>query len=461
MLKPVSLKNGIRVLRIPKNSAESFVIGLVVRTGSGVEKGNYPTGLSYLIERLFWKGTDKHPSIMSLNNTLEGIGGEFISHTGKETTEFYLRVPAYHQYKAISLLSEIIQHSNFSERDIEIEKSNIIGDIKNFEDVEFPDKREMTLSHLFSDTGIGSPTKGSIESVMMINQQHVADYLSHQYTPSNCTLVISGNFETKSCMELLEQEWSLWNPRSMKPYRTDSYIVVADEALPAMQFRQRGYAQSHMSVGFVLEGGFRSPEELEVKEHTDDENAIIPVSKDQLLSEWSKLLMLNTILGQGLSSRLWLKCVEDEVLFETIGSTLELFKYTGFINIAGVTTENTQFTFAFESVLSVLDALKKTTLSINEFTKAREYLKGRLILNQEDIMNSTIWQVDLFMATELDIDKPELIEYIQKVDSNTIRALAMDLFVPERMVVTTVGTAKNSTLIDKLITKHIGSVVTV
>jgi predicted Zn-dependent peptidase len=461
MLKPAKLKNGITVLKIPKNSADTFVIGFVVKTGSSVEEGNYPKGISYLIERLFWKGTDKHPSLSSLNQTLEGMGGEFLSNTGKELTEYYMRVPAYHQYKAISLLSEIIQHSMFSEREIENEKNILISELKAFEDVEEPDKREMTLSHLFYDHGLGTPVNGTIENIMMIKQQHIADYLAHQYVPSNCHLVLSGNFDNKQCMELIEQEWSLWNPRSLEPRFNHSFVDLATEDLPDMQFRQRGLANNHISLSFILDGGFRSSVELTEKSEDDDANTSTEIDKDQLLSEWSRLLLLNTILGKGLSSRLWSKCVEDEVLFETIGSNLELFSYTGFIHIGGVSYESTQFTFAFESILSVIDALKKTTVSINEFAKAREYLKGRLILENEDIISSTIWQVNLFIATGVDVELSELIEYIQKIDSNEIRSLSMDLFVPERMIVTTVGTAKHTIMLDKLVTKYLGSVVRV
>lgn len=126
MLKPVTLKNGLTILRLPQNNTKLFTVGFVANTGTAIEKDNYPLGISHLVERMFWCGTDKHPSKRSLNSALEAIGGNYISITGHELTEYYITVPEQHQFKAVSMLAEIIQHSYFDSNDLEREKRVIL-----------------------------------------------------------------------------------------------------------------------------------------------------------------------------------------------------------------------------------------------------------------------------------------------------------------------------------------------
>ena len=194
----------------------------------------------------------------------------------------------------------------------------------------------------------------------------------------------------------------------------------------------------------------------EIEEVKDEEEVDIDTKLvlDKMLTGWSELLVLNTILGQGLSSRLWSKSVEEEILFSSIHSEVVRFKGTGFLQIAG-TIDNSQFSFGFESVLSALEALKKTTVSINELSKAKELLKGRMILDQEDLIVSTSWQIENLIGSNLTFELSDLLEKIDKVEAPAIRSLASDLFLSERLAVTTLGTAKETRLVDKLIKKYL------
>ena len=102
-----------------------------------------------------------------------------------------------------------------------------------------------------------------------------------------------------------------------------------------------------------------------------------------------------------------------------------------------------------------MEALKKTTVSINELSKAKEYLKGRLILEQEDLLASTIWQINYLVGSGLTFELQDLLNKIDKVDAASLRSLALDLFVPSRMSLTTVGPAKETKLVNKLILKYL------
>ncbi len=457
MLKPITLKNGLTIIRLPKANSTTFLVGFAVATGSSVEEGYFPQGISYLIERLFWCGTDKHPSTRSLNLTLEGMGGNFTSLTNQETSQYYLLVPSYHQHKAVSMLAEVIQRSFFEAKDIEKEKKLIIERIKEFEDTYELDN-QLALTNLYQGHSLRMPVRGTLDSILAIQEEEVLEYLAHQYRPDKSFLILAGNFDNKGLVELVEQEWNFWNPRTKKFLEPMEFHSEDVGELPRVVYRQRGTAQTQLVVGFLLDHGlqhFKLTNKLDSEEADPDNQPDPAVVLEETLQYWAELLVLNTIIGQGLSSRLWSKAVEEEMLFSAIQSDLVRFKDTGYLQIMGL-TDNTQFSFALESILSVIEALKKTTVSINELAKAKEFLKGKLILEQEDLLSGTLWQIENLLGTELTFSLDDLIEKINHVEAPNLRALASSLFQANKMIISTLGPAKETRLVEKLIKKYLG-----
>lgn len=452
MLKPQQLKNGLTVIKIPKTNAKTFIAGFVASSGAAIENTFHP-GISFLVERLFRYGTDKHPSPRHLNTALESIGGTFYSETSHELTHYYLSVPSYHQYKAISVLSEIIQHSYFDEQDIEKEKKLQIDAHHYLSSNETSGNiSSLALENLYINTPLSNSIHGSIDTIISIDRKDVLDYINHQYKPENSYLLLSGDFETKNLMELVDQEWGYWNPKH-KPFKKiepENYYIQGE--LPRIMYKQRGQSHTDLAFAFLMDSGFQPAVPAMTLE--SDEEIDWDQIKEHHLTKGSILMVLNTILGEGYTSRLWSKSVEDEMFFNTISSEIVNFKYTGFLQING-RTSNSQFTFALESVLSVLDALKQTTVSINELAKAKEFLKSRLINEHEDLFFATYWQATNYIHSGLNYNLDDLLEKIHKVEAAQIRSLALDLFIPQRMAITTVGTAKETRIVDKLIRKYL------
>lgn len=418
------------------------------------EDGNFPQGISTLVEKLFWRGTYKHPSSKHLYNTLESLGGSFTSFTTQESTHFYIEVPVYNQYKVISFLSEIIQRSYFDPRDIETEKKVLIEQLKVYNQSMEYEINQASISNLYSESSLGLPIEGFIDTINTISQTEIMEYLAHQYCPNLCSIVMAGNFETKKTLELLEQEWSVWNPKTRKQITPQNPEISGE--FPKLNYRQRGISQTFMSIDFVLDEGYRpiaQLEDIEEKTEIKDEKEQ-KLETENRVQNLANLMVLNAILGQGYSSRLYLKGIEEEMLFNNIESRLNYFTNTSYFQIIG-STDNLQFSFGLECVLSSLDSLRKTTVSINELAKAKNYLKGKLIRDHENLLLSTIWSVDNYLGSGLTYDIEKVVEKIDKVESPIIRSLALDLFIPERMSITTLGTAKENRLVDKLIKKYL------
>jgi predicted Zn-dependent peptidase len=455
MLKPIVLKNGLTILRIPKNNSNTFLTGFICRTGSAIEEGYFSQGISQFIEKLFWYGTDKHPSKRSLNLTLENLGGEFSSLTSTELTQFYISVPSYNQYKATSMLAELVQRSYFDSQDIINQKKEISANLPFFnEDLEMEPSFLATLN-LYGNSSYGLPVSGTIDTISAINQAEILEYLSHQYRPDRSYLILAGNFDNKAILELVEREWSIWNPRTKKFLEPMEIHPEEIGELPRIIYRQKGLAQTTVVLGFLLEEGIKPKEIWDYeKDPNEDKTIDTEATSQRYLHDLAAILVLNTILGQGLSSRLWTKTVEEEMLFTKIQSEIVRFRSTGFLQIAGM-IENSQFSFGLESIFAVLEALRKTTVSINEIAKAKEFLKGRLIMNQENLLESTIWQTENFILSDLNFELKDLLNNIDKIETAEIRTIASDLFVPEKLSITTLGTAKETRLVDKLIRKYL------
>lgn len=454
MLKPVVLKNGLTVLRFPKPSSNIFLCGFVVKTGSAIEPDNFPGGISHLVEKMFWCGTDKYPSKRALNTLVEGMGSTFESFTELHLTHYYLSAPYYHQRQAISALAEVIQHSYFDAKDLEVQKNFNIQKLKDQEDFFASESAQLALSNLYEETGLGLPVQGTIETLIPINQRDVRDYLARQYQPNRAYLVLAGNFDSKTVLSTVEQHWSMWQPKSQNAVDLIEPSIESLGTFPRVLYKQRGIPTTHLVVSFVLDKGNRPIEITQqgaIEEKTDLELKKI---LDKHLSGMAVLLLLNTVLGKGLSSRLWTKGVEEELFFDKIQSEVVQFNQTGFLKISGE-TENSQFTFALESVLSVLEALKKTTISMGELNKAKEQLKGTLLMDQESLMNSVTWQVQNLISTGLTFELDDLLYKIDEVETNSLRDLAVDLFSLDRLFITTLGTAKQTKLVEKLINKFL------
>ena len=459
MLKPVTLKNGINIVRIPRTNCNSVVVGLVVNSGSIIEEGYFPQGISHLVERMFWRGTYKHPSTKHLNLSLESMGGSFYSFTTQETIQFYITVPSYNQYKAISFLAEIIQRSYFDARDVESEKKLLMESLKvSAQDMD-QEIADISLGNLYSNSSLGLPTRGFIDSVNQITHAQVLEYLAHQFVPEKTYITMAGNFDSKKSLELLEQEWSIWNPKVKKflepmPFNRDEL-----NDLPKITYRQRGVAQTYLSVNFLLDEGVKPLLQYEemVEGSTQVPNVIDPTQEiiQARLQQMAVLLVLNVILGQGFSCRLWSKGIEEELLFNKVESNLNYFSNSSFLSIVG-DTENLQFSFGLECIMSILDSLKRTTVSINELAKAKEYLKGRMVLEHENLLSHVLWQMDNYVNSGLVYEISDILEKIDKVEANQVRSMALDLFVPQRLSITTLGTAKETRLVDKLIKKYLG-----
>ena len=455
MLKPDKLKNDLKVLKIHKPASKIVVVGFVVPTGLILEQGIFTPGINYILERLLYNGTEKYPSVRTLSLAVENLGGHMHTFVNLETFQIYLEVPDYNQFKALSLLANIIQNCRFNQNDLEAEKHNLKELLiqNNQEENPGEEGKQYFINKFYINSDVDQANLISLDALMSINREQVIDYFTCQFQPQNACLVISGNFDSDDLGRLIDQEWTYWNPKGFNPVPTLAIRKNTDLILPNITYKQRGRLFTELHMGFLLDS---SPINRFYDSETGDrfEGQTYRKALDEYLLDIARALVLNQILGLGNSSKLWQKTVEEEILFGHINSDLVLMANCNYLRIFGI-LDHSQFSFGLEALLNVLETMTKNTVSINELSKAKELIKGRLILEHENLLLKTIWEVGNYLATGGAYELDDLLNIVHKIQANEIRTLADNLFRQNKAAVIILGTNKETRVVERLVERYL------
>ena len=450
MSKTILLRNNLSLIQIAKKDTKLFNISLFVQAGSSLEDGYYPQGTSNFVEKLILTGTEKHPSSDSIHLAIESLGGSFYSSTSYEYTFFSLTVPSFNKFKAVGLLSEIIQKTYISRDKIEKLKRQLTREIPNIYENYDDSSLQLSMSSVYKDTGLGANIKGTADRISDISIEDVEEYLSRQYQPANCILSIGGNFEYDDVSAIIEQEWGNWHAKSRNSLL--SVEPEIEEIIEMFDCRQKVSDQTQITLNFRLDMGYLPTpywpsQELETKKPYND-------VLSEFLVRYAGLLLLSTILGDGQGSKLYQKTVIEDKLANHTESNLLFFKFTGILQLI-VLCENGDFNYVLESVLKTLDNLQKNMISITELMRAKSCLKAKIININENLGTMALWNALHISQTQLEFSIDQLFEVIDGFDANDIRNLSKEIFSTKNLTIATLGTAKGTKILEKLVVKYL------
>jgi len=359
MYRKTVLENGLRVLTSFMPHTKAVSIGFFVGIGSRYE-GEGEEGISHFIEHMLFKGTKRRPTARDIATAIEGIGGVFNASTGKEMTFYWAKVAQPHLSLACDVLTDMLLNPKFDTEEIEKEKRVIIEEINLSYDI--PD----SLVHLlfdeliWPDHPVGRDVGGTKESVAAFDREALSSYMRKHYTSTNTVVSVAGAVEHEEVVELISTYLSDFEKAS-----NPSYLAVVDEqAEPRVRVQYKETEQAHLCIG--VRG-------LE-RDHPDRFN----------------LRLLNAILGEGMSSRLFLEVREKRGLAYSVGSYISMLKDTGAVGVhAGVDPRRTEE--AIEVILEEWDKLRREEVPAEELEKAKEFVKGRLSLQMEDSFSVASW----------------------------------------------------------------------
>jgi predicted Zn-dependent peptidase len=363
-------------------------------------------GLSHFIEHMVFKGT-KNRSAEDIAKSVDSVGGGLDAFTSKELVSFNTKVLDEHLPYAFDVLSDLVLNPLFREEDIEKEKGVILEEIKMEADQPEFVLHEAFIGNFWKGHGLGRPILGTKETVKKFTQEMLFDYYNRVYSPENITITAAGNLEHEEIVRLVESRFAGLSPRQEltlgPPPETHAPIILK---------KKESLEQVHIAMGvpsYPLAHACRFP-----------------------------LYVLNTVLGGGMSSRLFQDIREKQGLAYAVYSELNLFSDTGCFTVyAGTAIETAKK--VIDSVVGEFRRLKEELISVDELRRAKDHLKGSLMLSLESTSSrmSNLARQELYFNRFMSMD--EMLENIEAVNRDEVQKVAQEFFRSEDIAIAVLG----------------------
>ena len=418
MYQKTTLDNGLRLVTSTMPHTRSVCIGLFIGTGSRYES-DAEAGTSHFIEHLLFKGSEKRPTSGEISAAIEGVGGILNGGTDKELTVYWCKIAQDHFPLALDVLTDMLLHPRFDPQEITKERQVIIEEINMCKDSPSQEANMLIDGLLWPGHPLGRDIAGSKETVAAITREAMLDYLDRQYQPDNTVVAIAGNIRHQKAVNSVSRVMDSWASR--KP-RT-GYSAYQPAPAQQVKIEKRDIEQAHLCL--ALPG--------------------LPLLHPQRF----KLDLLNVILGQGMSSRLFTEIRDRLGLAYSIHSYAEHFLDSGSLTIyAGVDTKN--LATAIKAILEQLNQLKETVPEA-ELSRARELSRGRLLLRMEDSHNVAGWLGGQEALTKRVLTTEEVTAIIDAITAEELEQLARELIEGKSLRLAVVGPVAEDETLEELL----------
>jgi len=407
------LNNGVRVITSTMPHAYSVCLGVFFGTGSRYERDE-EAGISHFIEHLCFKGTQRRPTAKELAEEVEGVGGTLNGGTDKELTVYWCKVARPHFPLAIDVVADMLSNSKFDAEDIERERQVIIEEINM--SLDSPQQAVDTIIDrlVWPDHPMGRDVAGTKATVAALTRQDMLGYLERHYGAGNMVITVAGGMTHQEALASLESAFGGWRPGLHQ-----TFLAAEDkQCRPRFHCEHRTTEQAHLCLAFPG---------LSLK-HPDR----------------FVLDLLNVILGEGMSSRLFTEVREKRGLAYAIQSYVNHYLDTGCLTVyAGVDPKQVATT-----VRAVLEEMHLLTTEVPEIdlVKAKELSKGRLFLRMEDTRSVAAWLggQELLLGEVLTVD--QVVATIDAIQADDVLRVAQRVFNPRKLNLAVVGPVEETQL---------------
>lgn len=418
----ITLPNGLRLILTPLPAFRSVTAIILCGAGSRYETPQ-TNGISHFLEHMFFKGTKKRPQASDISHALDEIGADYNAFTGKETTGYHIKAASEHLPLLIDMLEDMLWNSKFDEAEIEKERGVIIEEINLYEDTPMRRVAEVYEHVLWGDQPLGWDIGGRKEVIKKITRRDFLDYIQARYVPNNMVVGIAGAFNKKAAIELINRRFG--QKSGHKGHEVAACTpVIEDQKKPAQKIIYKKTDQAHLVVGFR---GFKIG-------HPDRYNAGI----------------LATILGGGMSSRLFLNVREKRGLAYYVRADNDSYLDTGTM-AASAGVDLKRIDDALKVILEEFAGITKEAPSQKELKKAKEYIKGKIILSWEDSRTVALayGTDDLLEGRVRPLD--EYLKRIDEVDAQDILRVAQFLFTGSKLNLAVIGPFRDPKRFEKIL----------
>lgn len=415
-----TLPNGLRVVLMPMPGTDTATVVVMTGTGSRYENEK-ENGLAHFLEHMFFKGTKKRPSAKAISEELDGVGAVYNAFTAKERTAYYAKVRSQYIDTALAVISDICLNSTLPEKEISKERGAIIQEIDMYEDMPMRTVDDVFDGLLFgTEHPLGRTILGPKENIRSFKRKDFAEYMRKHYTPANTIVCVAGSFPVAKTFLKIKREFGKMKKGEAHSYRS---FLEAQKA-PRVAIKTKQTDQTQLILGVPAHSYVHPDEHVQT--------------------------VLATILGGGMSSRLFTEVREKRGLAYSVHAWAEKYPDTGYLAVqAGV--EHGKLEKTVSTVLTELKKMKRTPVSSAELKKAKAYLKGTMTLSLETSNARAV-----YAATSLvnlgSIRPPEdILAQIDKVTARDVQRVARDLFKKEKLNLAIIGPHESASALSKLL----------
>jgi predicted Zn-dependent peptidase len=389
----------------------SVSIGVWLSRGSRHESADL-SGIAHFVEHMLFKGTSSR-SAEDIAQAVDSIGGQMDAFTAKEYAAYYLKVLDEHLPLAIDVLADIVMNPAFRDDDIEKEKKVVLEEIKMVEDTPDDLVHELFTEHFWADHPLGRPILGSPSTVEALTADALRRYFGDVYTAPNLIVAAVGNIEHQQVRDLVARAFERVSTRR------GTVTEARPSVVPGVVIRNKDLEQSHVCLGT---SGYQ-------QDHDDRYASYV----------------MNTVLGGSMSSRLFQNVREKRGLAYAVFSGMSSYRDAGSTTVyAGCANEAVGE--LIDVVVAELRRIKDEPLSEAELQRAKDHLKGSLMLGLESTSSrmSHVARQEIYFDRQFGLD--ETLQGVNAVTLEDVQRVARDLFADGNLAATVVGAVDGLTI---------------
>ncbi|MEO8273171.1 MAG: pitrilysin family protein [Chloroflexota bacterium] len=416
MFERTALADGPRVITAQLPAARSVSIAAYVPAGSRLESPEQ-AGTAHFLEHLTFKGTEAFPSTRALSEAVEGVGGSFNAATDRETTIYWVRVPRRETERAMTVLGELICRPALDPGEIDREREVITEEIRGYLDDPSEMAQILFQQAMFGATALGREICGEVADVRALPAAGIRAFWQATYRPANAVVALAGDYAHDATLELVSRTFGRGNG-AIHGFEPAPTLPAGERVLTA----RRDTTQAQLVVG-------------------------VPALPRDHPDGWA-LSVLNAILGDGMSSRLFLSLVDRDALAYDVSSGVVEYADAGALQVAaGVDPGRVGRTL--DAILRELQLLRDEPVGDDELAKAKAYLSGGLELRMEETRHLASWIGGQEALHDRVLTLDEALAEVERVTVADMARLAGELFREDVLRLAVVAPARSLRGLDR------------
>ena len=414
--RKIVLDNGVRLVMSRMQEMRSVSIGIWVGIGGRYEE-DIESGISHFLEHMLFKGT-KTKTAAQISQLIEGVGGAMNAFTTEECTCFYVKVMGKHFKQALSVMADMFQNPAFHPKDVERERGVILDELRMGVDVPSQYVYDRLRKIMWPKHPLGRMLIGTEKSISRLKRENLLGFKDANYTAKNIVVSVAGHINEKEVENEVRRKFSFLKPKDLPKHSH----VTQEQSKPSFDFVKRKTEQTHFCLGIRA----------------------YPRNHPRRFA----LRILNAILGENMSSRLFQEIREKLGLSYDISSSVDRFADTGMVLISGG-TEDSKISNVIEATLKELIKLKKKEVTHSELHLAKEYCLGQASLSLEKTSNQMIYLGESELLSNKMMRVDEIFRQLRSVTADDIKSAARELFMDSGLNLAIIGQGKHAFKIQK------------